>query len=295
MKLTKVSRKSRKIVNYYRYSDYLKKRFGAKVHKVSVDAGFSCPNRDGKISETGCIYCDNKAFNFQSRTERKLSIEEQIETGMAQARKRFKAEKFIVYFQANTNTYASLEELKIKYDIIRKFKDVVSISIATRPDCVDKDILNLISGYARDYEVWIEYGLQSIHDKTLEFINRGHNYDAFLKAFALTREYPVRVCVHVILGLPGETEDMMMKTVTEVARLKIDAIKIHPLHIVRGTVLEKVYQEGAYTPLSLDEYSRLLKEFLKRLPPDVIVQRLSAYCPKDILVAPAWVSERHVF
>jgi uncharacterized protein len=280
---------------YYKYSDYLKKRFGRRVHKVSVDAGFSCPNRDGKISADGCIYCDNKAFNFQNRIGSKLSIEEQIETGIKQARRRFKAEKFIVYFQAYTNTYAPVGELKYKYDIIRKFKDVVSIAIATRPDCVNKDVLDLISGYAKDYEVWIEYGLQSVHDKTLELINRGHSYNDFLKAFISTRSYPVKVCVHVILGLPGETERMMMATAEEMARIKIHAIKIHPLHVVKETVLEKIYRSGLYAPLNLDEYARLLTEFLKRLPPDVVVQRLSAYCPKDILVAPGWVSKRFIF
>ena len=279
-------------MHYYRYSDYLKKRFGTRVHKVSVDAGFSCPNKDGRLSKTGCIYCDNKAFSFQNHTGRKLSIEEQIESGIAWVRKHFKAEKFIVYFQANTNTYAPVNELKDKYDVIRKFKDVVSISIATRPDCVDKSILDLISGYAKDYEVWIEYGLQSVHDKTLEFINRGHNYDDFLRAFILTRSYPTKVCVHVILGLPGETEDMMMETAKEMSRIKIDAIKIHPLHVVKGTALEKLYNDGSYVPLSLDEYSRILKEFLTYLSPDIIIQRLSAYCPKEILVSPDWVSQK---
>jgi uncharacterized protein len=200
-----------------------------------------------------------------------------------------------VYFQAYTNTYAPVGELKYKYDIIRKFKDVVSIAIATRPDCVNKDVLDLISGYAKDYEVWIEYGLQSVHDKTLELINRGHSYNDFLKAFISTRSYPVKVCVHVILGLPGETERMMMATAEEMARIKIHAIKIHPLHVVKETVLEKIYRSGLYAPLNLDEYARLLTEFLKRLPPDVVVQRLSAYCPKDILVAPGWVSKRFIF
>lgn len=279
-------------MHYYRYSDYLKKRFGTRVHKVSVDAGFSCPNRDGKISTEGCIYCDNRAFSIQQRSCNLLTLEEQIESGIAQARKRFKAEKFIVYFQAHTNTYAPVNQLKDKYDVVKKFKDVVSIAIATRPDCVDKGVLDLVSGYARDYEVWIEYGLQSIHDKTLKLINRGHDYADFLKAFELTRRYPIKICVHVILGLPDETEKMMMATADEMTRIKIDAIKIHPLHVVKGVALERLYNEGACSPLSLDEYSRLLKRFLEHLSPDIVVQRLSAYCPKDILVAPEWVSEK---
>jgi uncharacterized protein len=282
-------------MNYYKYSDYLKERFGTRVHKVSVDAGFSCPNIDGRISTEGCIYCNNKAFSFHKRGQNALTLEEQIQKGIEQAKKRFKAEKFIVYFQAHTNTHAPPDVLKNNYDVIRKFKDVVSISIATRPDCVDKDILELIAGYAEDYEVWIEYGLQSIHDKTLEYINRGHNYNDFLSAFSLTKKHPIKVCVHVILGLPAETEAMMMETADELTRIKVDAVKIHPLHVVKDTALEKLYNDGNYVPLTLDGYKDILEDFLKHLSQDIIVQRLSAYCPKDILVAPEWVCQRHIF
>jgi uncharacterized protein len=278
---------------YYKYSDYLKKRFGRRVHKVSVDAGFSCPNRDGKIGTTGCIYCDNKVFSFQNRIGSKLSVEEQIASGIKAAKRRYRAEKFIVYFQAFTNTYADAGHLKSVYDKIRKFKDIVSLSIATRPDCVDREILNLIASYSEDYEVWIEYGLQSIHDKTLDFIKRGHHYNDFLEAFSLTRQYPIKVCVHIILGLPGETEDMMMETAAEMSRISIDGIKIHPLHVVKFTALEKLYIENRYTPLSLDAYQQALSRFIKCLSPDIVIQRLSAYCPREMLAAPAWVGEKH--
>jgi uncharacterized protein len=282
-------------MEYYRYSDYLKKKFGTRVHKVSVDAGFSCPNIDGKISTEGCIYCNNKAFSFHRYKCSTSSLKEQVEKGIEEARKRFKAGKFIVYFQAYTNTYAPINKLKDNYDIIREFKDVVSVSIATRPDCINSDILELIASYSKDFEVWIEYGLQSIHDKTLEFINRGHNYKDFLKAFNLTRKYPIKVCAHVILGLPSETKAMMMKTADELTRIKVDAVKIHPLHVVKDTTLEKLYNEGLYKPLGFDEYASLVKEFLEHLSPDIIIQRLGAYCPKDMLVAPGWVCQRHVF
>jgi uncharacterized protein len=277
-------------MHYYKYSEYLKKRFGTRVHKVAVDAGFSCPNIDGKISTAGCIYCDNKAFSFHKYSQNTLTIEDQIKSGIENARKYFKAEKFIVYFQAHTNTYAPLDKLKDIYDVIRKFKDVVSISIATRPDCVNEEVLGLISEYSKDYEAWIEYGLQSIHDKTLKFINRGHDYSDFLKAFDLTRSYPIKICVHVILGLPEETKAMMFETADEMKRIRIDAIKIHPLHVVKGTALEKLYNDGNYVPLTLDGYRDILEDFLKHLSKDIVVQRLSAYCPKDILVAPEWVS-----
>ncbi|MDD5503931.1 MAG: TIGR01212 family radical SAM protein [Candidatus Omnitrophica bacterium] len=275
-----------------RYSDYLKKRFGAKTHRICIDAGFSCPNRDGRISTLGCVYCDNRAFSYPIRAQAFSSIEEQIASGMLAARKRFKAKKFIAYFQAHTNTYAPRQILKETYDKVRKFKDIVSISIATRPDCVDDDVIRLIAGYAPDYEVWIEYGLQSIHDGSLRLINRGHGYNDFLKAFTLTRKYPIKICVHVILGLPGETEEMMMQTAEQMSRLAIDGIKIHPLYVVRGTALERMYNRNKYAPLSLEEYSRILQRFMGLLSDDIIVQRSSAYCPKDMLVCPEWVSER---
>jgi uncharacterized protein len=279
-------------MSYYKYSDYLKKKFGARVRKISVDAGFSCPNKDGRLSSKGCIYCDNKAFSYYARSGENLSVEDQIEKGIESAKRRFKAEKFIIYFQANTNTYASLACLKDVYDKVRKFGDIVSISIGTRPDCVDKDILELISTYAKDYEVWIEYGLQSMHDKTLSFINRGHSYNDFLNAILLTRNYPVKICAHVILGLPFETEEMMMATADEITRLRLDAVKIHPLHVIKGTALDDMYKKGLYKPLGLDEYRKYLKDFLLRMPSDTIIQRISAYCPKELLSAPGWVNNR---
>jgi uncharacterized protein len=277
---------------YYKYSDYLKKRFGARVHRVSVDAGFSCPNRDGKISTEGCIYCNNKAFSVQHRSGHRMSVEKQIELGIQESRKRFHAEKFIVYFQAFTNTYAPVERLKNVYDKIRQFKDIVSVSIATRPDCIDKDVLSLISSYAEDYEVWIEYGLQSIHDNTLKLINRGHNYHDFLEAFSMTRRYPIKICAHVILGLPGETESMMMETARYMSSLPVDGIKIHPLYVVKGTALELLYLQGKCKTLSRDEYSVILNNFISCLSPDIVVQRLSAYCPSEMLISPDWVGKR---
>lgn len=257
-----------------------------------MDAGFSCPNRDGKTSTAGCIYCDNRSFSFHSREGKKLSLKDQISSGIEAARKRFKAEKFIVYFQAHTNTYAPLNRLKEKYDTIRGFKDVVGLAIGTRPDCVNDQILSLISSYANDYDVWIEYGLQSIHNETLERINRGHSYEDFLNTYNLTRLYPIKICVHVILGLPGETKVMMIHTAEEIKRLKVDAIKICPLYIVKDTPIEVLYKKGEYVPLKLEEYNNLLYEFLLHLHRNIIVQRINAFCPKDILVAPDWVCSR---
>ncbi len=277
---------------YYKFSKYLKLRFGERVHKVSVDAGFSCPNRDGKISKAGCIYCDNRGFSFYSRVPSR-SLQFQIEEGMNYGRKRFKAGKFIIYFQANTNTYAKPDILKEKYDIIKKFKDIVGIAIGTRPDCVNEEILALIDSYSSQYEVWMEYGLQSVHPQTLEFINRGHTYEQFLGAIKATREKKdIKICVHIILGLPGETKQMILETAKALALLKVDGVKIHPLHIIKGTKLEEMFRQGLYTPLKFEEYLDLVVEFLEYLWPETVIQRITADCSRDFLVEPLWLLER---
>lgn len=285
---------------YYRFSRYLKERFGCRVHKVSVDAGFSCPNKDGRMSRDGCIYCDNRGFSFNSRSSPR-PLELQIKEGINFGKKRFKAEKFIVYFQAYTNTYlparlqyvgagASPEILRERYDAVRKFDDVVGISIATRPDCVDEEILDLIKSYTEDYEVWLEYGLQSAHDKTLEFINRGHTYEDFLGAVKLTRKRKsIKICAHVIVGLPNETREEILATAKALGQLKLEGIKIHPLHVIRGTKLEELYQSKSYAPLAFDEYVDLAVDFLEYLSPGTVVQRISADCPEEFLAAPAWM------
>jgi len=284
----------KEICTITKFSTYLKERFNARVYKVSVDAGFSCPNRDGRIGKEGCSYCDNKAFNFLKRSGNQLSLEDQVSQGIESAKKNLKAEKFIIYFQPHTNTYGPLRQLKEAYDVVRKFKDIVGISIATRPDCVDKNILSLIDTYADDYEVWIEYGLQSIYNETLSTINRGHTYEDFLKALELTRKYRIEVCAHIIIGLPGETEEMILNTAKAMAGLKIDGIKIHPLHVVKATPLATLFRNGGYKPLSLSEYLDLLTKFLNLLWPKTVVQRISAYCPPDLLIAPEWVSHRSI-
>jgi len=279
---------------YYRFSTYLKRTFGCRVYKVSIDAGFSCPNIDGTFSKNGCIFCDNKAFSHYTRVGT-ISTEEQIEKGIGYGKRRYRAEKFIIYFQAFTNTYASVEVLKQKYDIIRKFdKNIVALAIGTRPDCIDEEKLDLIESYAKDYEVWIEYGLQSIHKKTLKLINRNHTYTDFLQAVKLTRKRNIKICAHVIVGLQGETEREILETAKECGYLKLDGIKIHPLHIVKGTVLEKIFHEGKYKPLELEEYVELSTKFLEYLYPETVIQRLTADCPEEFLVAPGWINKKQV-
>jgi radical SAM protein (TIGR01212 family) len=283
---------------YYKFSEYLKQKFGTRVHKVSVDAGFSCPNKDGKISARGCIFCDNRGFSFNTRLPVR-PLEVQIEEGMKAGRRRFKAERFIVYFQAYTNTYAPLPVLKAKYDLIKEYPEVVGISIATRPDCVNDSVLDLASSYAGRYEVWMEYGLQSIHKETLNFVNRGHYYDDFLKTVELTRKKgSIKICAHLIVGLPyrwgeRETTEIILETAKEMGRLNLDGIKIHPLHVVKGTELEALFLKGGYQPMELEEYVDLATEFLEYLSANTVIQRISADCPKEWLVAPLWISDKH--
>lgn len=278
---------------YYKFSKYLKERFGCRVYKVSIDAGFSCPNKDGKLSNDGCIYCDNRAFSLNTRIPPR-PIETQIEEGIIYGKQRYSAEKFIVYFQAHTNTYAPLEILKARYDAVRKFNDVAGIAIGTRPDCVNEEILDLIESYSRDYEVWLEYGLQSIHKRTLELINRGHFYEDFLEAVELTRKRPrIKICAHVIIGLPDEKKEDMLETASELGHLKLDGIKIHPLHVIKGTKLEEFSKNNSYRLMKLDEYVSLAADFLEYLWPNTVIQRITADCPRELLAGPFWILEKN--
>ena len=276
---------------YYPFSDYLKERFGCKVYKVTIDAGFTCPNRDGKVGDGGCSYCNNMGFSANSRREL-APIREQIEQGMVFMRERYKAEKFIAYFQAYTNTYGPVDTLKGYYDTAIEFDDVVALSIGTRPDCVPEPVLDLVQSYRDTHEVWVEYGLQSIHDSTLSRVNRGHDYASFLDALERTRDRGLKICVHVILGLPGESHDDMMATARAVAGMGIDSMKVHLMHVLKDTPLEIELKEGRFTPLEFDEYARLVCDFLEYIPPDVSIQRLTADGPREILLAPKWATQK---
>jgi radical SAM protein (TIGR01212 family) len=276
---------------YYKFSSFLKERYGERVQKITVNADFTCPNRDGTAGEGGCIYCNNHGFNVNIR-QKPVSIREQIMSGIEHGKKN-KRTKFIAYFQAFSNTYATLEHLKKCYDEVLPFKEIVGLSIGTRPDCIDSEKLALINSYTDSRMVWIEYGLQSIHDKTLKAINRGHDYAAFTRAIKLTSAYPdIFMCVHMILGLPYETPAEMLKSAEAIASLPIHGIKLHPLHIVKNTILETLFNQKKIVPLTLDEYVGLCCDFLERLPVRVAVQRITADAPEDLLIAPAWVSRK---
>ena len=276
---------------YNQYSQHLKKMFGCKVYKVTLDAGFNCPNRDGSISKGGCIFCDDSG-SFSQAHSCLLPIEEQLQTGVTRLKDRFKAEKFISYFQAYTNTYGSVEHLKKVYDSAFSHDDIIGLSIGTRPDCVDKGKIDLISSYAQSKYVWVEYGLQSIHDQSLKLINRGHNAQTFIDAVKLTQNKNINIGVHVILGLPHETREDMLTTAKVLADLGINGVKIHLLCVLKGTKLEQLYYQNNFNLLEEDEYVETVCDFLELMPPDVTIHRLAGNGLKKILVAPRWLPEK---
>lgn len=275
---------------YNQFSAYLKNRFGAKVYKITIDAGFSCPNRDGTISSGGCIFCDD-AGSFSQAHSNLLTIEQQVEEGIKTLTARFKAEKFMSYFQAFSNTYKPVSELEKIYKSSLCHPDIVGISIGTRPDCIDNDKLNLISDINKDYYTWLEYGLQSIHDKTLTRINRGHNFDCFLKAYEKTKEKGINVCVHVIFGL-WETKDEILQTAQKLADLKVDGVKIHMLCALKGTKLAQMYEQHEIDFMSEDEYVSLVCDFLEILPPTTTIHRLAGNGYRKTLIAPRWLGAK---
>ena len=258
---------------YNQFSHYLKEKFGAKVYKITIDAGFSCPNRDGTISNCGCIFCDDGGSFSQAHSNR-LSIEEQVKIGAETLKNRFKAEKFMSYFQAFSNTYKPVGELEKIYKASLTHPDIVGLSIGTRPDCIDNDKLKLISSFTQDYYTWIEYGLQSVHDKTLLKINRGHDYKCFLKAYEKTKEAGINICLHIILNL-FETYDEMMQTAKTIAKLEPEGVKIHMLCALEGTKITEMYKNGELNFMSEDEYVNTVCDFLEYLPPQTTIHRLA--------------------
>lgn len=265
------------------YASYLKEKYGTKVYRIGIDAGFTCPNR--------CIYC-NSSGSRASYVDPIKSVHEQISARIEYLKNTKSASKFIAYFQAFTNTYAPVKKLRTIYNTVSDFIQIVGISIGTRPDAVDREKLELIASYNNRYDVWIEYGLQSIHNRTLKSINRGHTYADFIKAYELTKNFGIKVCVHVILGLPGEKNEDMMETARELARLKVDGVKIHLLHILKGSELENLFEKGAIRLLEQDEYVKITADFLERLSPYTIIQRLTGEGDRDNHVAPTWALDK---
>ncbi len=282
---------------YYKYSKYLKEKYGVRVHRISIDAGLTCPNRDGTLSKYGCIYCDQRGSGSGAFTLRNLSIEEQVKNGIEFAKKRFGAKKFFIYFQSFTNTYAPLERLKKLYEralfISEYKKEIVGLIIGTRPDCVPDDVLDLIASYkSKGLEVWIEYGVQSIHYRTLKKINRGHGLWEIFDAIKRTGKRGINIAVHTIIGLPGENRGEIMETAKVLSTCNIQGIKIHPLYIVKDTHMAKMYKMGKYSPLELEEYIELVSEYITYLRNDIIIQRITGDAKREELIAPLWILKK---
>ncbi len=271
---------------YYRLSDFFRELFGGPVYKIPLDAGFSCPNRDGTLGLNGCAYCYNPSFSPFSGREPESSVAEQIERG----RKKKKEARYLAYFQSYTNTYAPLEELKALYNEALSDPRVAGLSIATRPDCISEDIVALLEGYARLYHVWLELGLQSAHDRTLERINRGHDTAAFTGAVKMSRDRGIFLCAHIILGLPGETKAMMLETIEYLNRVRVDGVKFHHLQIIKNTLFAEQYKKGQIQVYNTaGDYIPVLCDCIEKLSPEIVIHRLaSTAASKELLIAPHW-------
>jgi radical SAM protein (TIGR01212 family) len=276
---------------YYDFKSFLVNRFGCRVHKLQIDAGFTCPNRDGKVAWGGCAYCDGRGSVLRQQGPLP-SVAEQIRSGKALYRNLRGAAKFIAYFQTFTNTYAPAEKLRALYEEALTQEDVIGLSIGTRPDCIDDDILSMLEDFAKRSHVWIEYGLQSIHDRTLQRMNRGHDAATFMEAVRKTADRGLFICTHIIVGLPGETHEQMLETARTIATLPIDGIKIHSLLALRGTEVGRMYEEGAITLPGKDDYVATVCDILEILPPSMVIQRLTAEGYRDIYLGPDWASNK---
>ncbi len=279
---------------YLPYSQVLKQKFGHKVYKVTMDAGFTCPNRDGSKGVGGCTFCDETGSSSRAQNK-KDPITLQLQKNIEIMRKRFKAEKFVAYFQSYTNTYSRIERLKRLYDeAMTAHPDIIGLSISTRPDCVDEDKLALIASYKRsEGYLCLEYGMQTIHDRTLNLINRCETHADFLKAFDMTRALEIPMCVHVILGLPGESHADMMATAEVLSSLKPEGVKIHLLCAMKHTPLEQMYYRNEWQPLTQEAYVGLVCDFIEHLDPAIAIHRITGNGHREGLVAPRWLMKKH--
>ena len=272
---------------YNDFNTYLRDLFGCRVQKITVDAGLTCPNRDGTLASGGCIYCNVRGSGTGAHAKGQ-SVLQQLINGKKSLARRYQAKKFIAYFQSFSNTYAPLPVLKRLYEEALSVEGIVGLSVGTRPDCVDEPVLDLLQNYAQHHLVWVEYGLQSAHDKTLALINRGHDVQCFIDAVEKTKNRGIKICAHVILGLPRETRKEMLHTAETIQKLGIDGVKLHLLYVVKGTRLESLYRRGEFKCLDQQKYVDLVCDFLERMPPGMIIQRLTGDPHPEELIAPAW-------
>jgi len=276
---------------YHSLSWFFHAKFGRRVWKVSVDGGFQCPNRDGSLGTEGCIFCNIDSFSPSRRLEVR-SITAQIEEGIRRLRRRGQAERLVAYFQPATNTYGSLQRLRALYQEALAHPNVVGLAIGTRPDCAADEVLDLLAELSRRSWVCVEYGLQSIHERSLRWLNRGHDYGAFVDAIARSHARGLFTGAHVILGIPGETRDDILATARELARLQVRSVKLHNLYAVEGTPLAEAVRWGSVRLLAREEYVGYVVDFLEVLPPDCVIDRLSGDAPPEYLVAPRWCLDK---
>jgi len=276
-----------KAKRYNAISTELKRKFGCKVQRISVDAGFTCPNRDGTLDTAGCIFCGGHGSGSHG-IRRELSITGQIEDGKLIMSRKYRAQKYLAYFQPYSNTYAPVERLNRVYHEALAVPDVVGLIIATRPDCLPCDVLDCLAELTSQTYLWLEIGLQSIHDRSLAIINRRHDYACFVDAVNRAKDRNIRVCTHVILGLPEETRGEMLATITELNRLGVDGIKLHLLHVMNATFLANLHEKGEVNLLERDDYAGLVCDCLEHLDPRIVVHRMTGDGGHDNLVAPLW-------
>ncbi len=269
----------------------LQARHGQRVHKVALNVGFTCPNRDGSKGRGGCTFCNNESFAPERQPDR--SVSDQINAGARVVRKLNRARKLMAYFQAYTNTYADIDRLRRLYDEALAHPDVVGLSIGTRPDCVPLEVLDLLAGYRdQGYEVWLELGLQSAFDETLEKVNRGHGFAEYADTTRQARARGLPVCTHLILGLPGENADHARQTLRQVLEVGTDGLKLHPLHVVKATMLAFQWKRGEYTPMLASDYVEQCIDLIAHTPPEVVFHRLTGTASAEILLAPAWCEHK---
>ena len=272
---------------YFPLNLHFRHLFGTRVQKISLDGGFTCPNVDGTVAKGGCVFCDNRAFSPSRRVKRD-AITAQIQRGIEGLRRRYETEKFLAYFQPATNTYGPLDKLQTLWDIALEDPRVVGLVIGTRPDCVPDEVLDLIDQYAQRTYVSLELGVQTIHDASLDWMNRGHHHDAAVDALERCQGRDFEVGLHIMLGLPGETHEMMMETADQVAQWNVDSVKIHNLYLVHRTEMVEQVASGQVRLLELQEYVEIVADFLERLPPQMVVERISGDAPPKDLIAPQW-------
>ena len=273
------------------FGQYLLKKYGRRVHKIALNADFTCPNRDGSKGRGGCSFCNNTSFNPYNKQI--PSIAQQIESGRITIPKRTGAERYIAYFQAYTNTYADVVTLKNRYDQVLAEPDVIGLSIGTRPDCVPNSVLQLLADYQTDgKEIYLELGLQSAFDKTLARVNRGHGFAEYADAIKRARRYNLNICCHLIVGLPGEQTEHSLISLQRVLDLGVHGLKIHPLHVVKNTLLAYEWKHGRYEPLSMQDYVDTACQIVLQTPKDIVFHRLTGTAGKDILLAPSWCGNK---